>query len=46
MVPKIEDGPKKKRNADDFWDDFEDLDSDSEEDDFYNEGDWEESEEE
>jgi len=44
MVPKIADGPRKKKRSDDFWDEFED-DWDNEEEDFYNEGDWEEYEE-
>ncbi len=46
MVPKIADGPKKSKKDRDFWDDFDELDLDSEEDDLYNEGDWEEYEEE
>ena len=45
MVPKIADGPKKSKKERDFWDDFEEFNLGSEEDDFYNEGDWEEYEE-
>ena len=45
-MPRIADGPKKSKKDRDFWDDFEDLDLDSEDDDFNNEGDWEEYEEE
>ena len=46
MVPKIANGPRKSKKDRDFWDDFENEDWDDEEDNFYNEGDWEENDEE
>lgn len=33
-MPRIADGPKKSKKDRDFWDDFEELDLDSEDDDF------------